>query len=111
MSGGTSTMRTLIERFRNAPPMPREEREKLRTSSGGERGNNSSSLWWQSQAQKMDETVLTVKNELDSMEKSFGAFTDLGLGGAAGSSSRWAGVGGFPASSASATTDLAKLSP
>lgn len=94
-------MKALIERFRNAPPMPREEREKMRTSGNSETG---SSLWWKDQEQKMNETVMSVQKELESvsMENTFGA---------AEMSSRWANVGGFSSSAAATVNGLSKLSP
>jgi hypothetical protein len=100
-------MRSLIDRFRNAPPMPKEERDKMRKSDASE------DLWWKkpAEAQRMDETVISVKNELNSLESTFNSYgANVGFG-AAGSASKWASVGGGFSQSTATAGGPNKLSP
>lgn len=86
-------MKAMIERFRNAPPLPREERERLRVSGGSVGSATATEPWWSAQSQALDQTAQSVQHELDAVERSR-AVVQPGATLSRAASLRWAGVGG-----------------
>ncbi len=98
------SVRSLIDRFRNAPPMPREERMRASGGSVGGGGGGGAPAaasaggaeapWWHQQAAAMDQTAHTVRHEMDAMEQSFSTYA--AAAGLPPAPARWAGVAANP---------------
>jgi len=89
MAASAGSVKALLERFRNAPPLPREERDKMRSSDQSAR--SSADPWWHAQGPVLDQAATAVRQELHAMETSFSSYAQTEIAKLPIVPHRWAG--------------------